>query len=80
MRHNAGNDDGGSSYNVEGKGEEVLAEIISQTEQRDFLQEDNAKRVEESAERQFSEHKWVQIHLREEVRNAPKVEVTSVEC
>ena len=35
--------------------EEVLADIISQHEQQAFLQEDNAKHVEESAERQFSE-------------------------
>ena len=49
MRHNADDDAGGSSYGVEGKGEEVLADIIYQQQQRAFLQEDNAKRVEESA-------------------------------
>ena len=38
VRHNADNDDGGSSYGVEGEGEEVLAEIIPQQEQRAFLQ------------------------------------------
>ena len=80
VRHNADSDDGGSSYDVESEGKEVLANIISQQEQRDFLQEDNAKRVEESAERQFSEQKRVQIHLREEVRNAPRVEGKAVEC
>ena len=51
-------------YDVKGEGEEVLADIISQQEQQAFLQEDNAKRVEESVERQFSEKKRVQIHLR----------------
>ena len=57
VRHNADSDDRGGSYNVEGEveGEEVLADIISQQEQQDFLQEDNTKRVEERAERQFSE-------------------------
>ena len=55
MRHNADSDNGGSSYEVEGKGEEFLADIIYQQEQQAFLQEDNAKRVEESSERQFSE-------------------------
>ena len=35
--------------------EEVLADIISQQEYQAFLQEDNDKSVEESAERQFSE-------------------------
>ena len=39
MRHTADNDDRGSSYDVKGEGKEFLA----------------AKRVEESAERQFSE-------------------------
>ena len=47
--HNADDDDGGSSYDVKGEGKEVLADIISQKEQRAFLQEDNAKRVEERA-------------------------------
>ena len=69
---------GGSSYDIEGEGEEVLADIISQQEQQAFLQEDKTKRVEESAERQFSEQKWVKIHLREEVRNTTRVEGTSV--
>ena len=77
--HNADDDNRGSSYDIKGEIEEVLAGIISQQEQRDFLQEDNAKRVEESAERQFSEQKRVQIHLREEVRNAPRVEGTAGE-
>ena len=45
VRYNADNDDGGSSYNVKGEEEEVLADIISQQEQRAFLQEDNSKRV-----------------------------------
>ena len=76
----SGETNGGSSYDVEGEGKEVLADIISQQEQRAFLQEDNAKRVEESAERQFPEQKRVQIHLREEVRNAPRVEGKAVEC
>ena len=80
MRHNADNDDGGSLYDVEGKGKEVLANIIPQKEQRAFLQEDNTKRIEESAERQFLEHKRVQIHLRGEVRNSPRVEVTLFKC
>ena len=79
VRNNADNDGRGSSYNVEGEGEEVIANIISQQDQRAFLQEDNAKRVEESAEGQFSEQKRIQIHLREEVRNAPIVEGISVE-
>ena len=79
MRHNADDDAGGSSYGVEGEGEEVLANIISQQEQRAFLQEDNVKRVEESVERQFLEQKRVQIHLRETFRNAPRVEGTAVE-
>ena len=35
--------------------EEVLTDIIYQHEQQAFLQEDNAKRVEERSERQFSE-------------------------
>ena len=68
---------GGDSYGV--KGEEVLVNLLSQQEQQAFLQEDDAKRVEESSERQFSEQKWVQIHLREEVRNAPRVEGTEVD-
>ena len=55
---------------------EVLADIISQQEQQAFLQEDNAKRVEESAERQFSEKKRFEIHLREKIRNASIVEGT----
>ena len=78
VRHNADNDDGESSYDVKGKVEEVLSDIISQQEQRAFLQKDNAKRVEESAERKFLEQKRVKIHLREEVRNAPRVEGTEV--
>ena len=65
---------GRSTYDVEGKGEEVLAEIISQQEQRAFLQEDIAKRVEESAERQILEKKQVQIHLRETFSNDRRVE------
>ena len=79
VRHNADNDNRGSSYNLKVEVKEVLADIVSQKEQRDFLQEDNAKRVEESAERQFSEQKLVQIHLKEEVRNAPRVEGIAVE-
>ena len=59
MRHNVDNDDGGGSYNIEGEGKEVLADIVSQQEQRAFLQEDNAKHVEESAESQFLEQKQV---------------------
>ena len=55
MRNSAEKDDGGRSYDVEGEGKEVLSDIISQKEQRDFLKEDNAKRVEESAERHFLE-------------------------
>ena len=78
VRHNADDDDGRSLYDVKGEGEEVLANIIPHQEQRAFLQEDNAKRVEESAERQFSEQKRVQIHLKEKVRNSPRVEVTAV--
>ena len=39
VRHNADNDNGGSSYDVEGEGKEVLADIVSQQEQRAFLQE-----------------------------------------
>ena len=35
--------------------EEVLTDIIYQHEHKAFLQEDNAKRGEERAERQFSE-------------------------
>ena len=68
----------GGSYNVEGEVEEVLSNIISQKEQQAFLQEDNAKCVEESTERQFSKQKRVQIYLREEVRNAARVEGTAV--
>ena len=68
---------GGASYGV--KGEEVLVNLLYQQEQQAFLQEDDAKRVEESSERQFSEQKWVQIHQREEVRNAPRVEGTEVD-
>ena len=79
MLHNADDEDRGGSYYVEGEGEDVLADILSQKEQRAFLQKDNAKRVEESAERQFLEQKRVQIHMREEVRNAPRVEGTAVE-
>ena len=81
MRHNANSYNKGILYDVEGEGEgeEVLADIIFQQEQRAFLQEDNAKRVEESAERQFSEQKRVQIDLREEVKNAPRAEGTAVE-
>ena len=39
VRQDADNDDGGSLYDVEGKGkgEEVLADIIYQQEQRVFL-------------------------------------------
>ena len=77
LRHNAESDDGGSSYDVEGEGEEVLAEIIFQQEQRAFLQEDNANRVEESAERKFLEQKRILIQLREEVSNAPRAKVTA---
>ena len=78
VRENADGDEGGSSYDVEGKGEEVLADKIYLQEQRAFLQEDNANRVEESAERQFPKQKRVHIHLREEVRNAPRAEGTAV--
>ena len=77
--HNADSDDGRSSYDVEDEGQEVLADIISHQEQRAFLREDYAKRVEESAERQFLEQKRVQIHLREEVKNSPRAEATAVE-
>ena len=56
MRHNADSDNRGGSYDVEGEGKEVLADIISQQEQQAFLQEDNTKQVEESAERNFSEY------------------------
>ena len=55
MRQNADSDDGGSSYDVEGEGKEVLADIISQQEKQAFLQEDNIKSFEESTERQFTE-------------------------
>ena len=78
VRHSADDDDGGSSYDIEGEGEEVLADIISQQEQRAFLQKDKAKCIEESVKRQFWEQKRVQIHLREEVRNDPIVEGTVV--
>ena len=80
VRHNADDGDRGRSYDIEGEGKGVLADIISQQEQQAFLQEDNVKRVEESVERQFLEQKRVQIHLREEVSNAPRVEGTAVEC
>ena len=56
VRHNSDSDYGGSSYAVKGEGEEVLAYIISQQEQQVFLQVDNVKRFEESAERKFSEY------------------------
>ena len=45
VQHNADNDNGESSYNIEGEGKEVLANIIFQQEQRSFLQEDNANHV-----------------------------------
>ena len=77
VRHNADSEEGGRSYDVEGEGEEVLAEMIYQQDQRAFLQEDIANRVEESAERQFLQKKRFQIHLREDVRNAPRAEVTA---
>ena len=80
VQHSADDDNGGSSYDVEGEGKDVLAEPISQQEQRAFLQKDNAKRVEESAERHFLEQKLFQIHLRKEVRNNPRVEGKAVEC
>ena len=67
-------------YDVKVTGEEFLADIISQQEQRAFLQEDNAKCVGESAKRQFWEQKRVHIHLREEVMNAPRAEGTAVKC
>ena len=70
---------GGAHTTSRARVEEVLTDIIYQHEQQAFLQEDNAKRVEERAERQFSEQKRVQIHLREEVTNAPRVEGTAVE-
>ena len=38
VRHNTEKDNRGSSYDVEGEGEGVLADIISQQEQRAFLQ------------------------------------------
>ena len=66
VRHNADDDDRGGSYDIEGEGKGVLADIISQQEQQAFLQEDNAKRVEESVERQFFGQKRVQIHLEHE--------------
>ena len=53
VRHNADNDDGGSSYDVKGEDEEFPADIISQQEQRAFLQEHNAKHIKESAEIKF---------------------------
>ena len=59
MRHSADDDGRGRSYDVKGEGKEVLADIISQKEQQAFLQEDNAKRVEESAERKCLEQKRV---------------------
>ena len=59
VRHNADNDNRGSSYNLKVEVKEVLADIVSQQEQRAFLQEDNAKHVEESAESQFLEQKQV---------------------
>ena len=62
VRHSTDNLDRGGSYDVKGEGEEVLVNIISQQEQRAFLQEDQ-----------------VQIHLRKEVRNAPRVEGIAVE-
>ena len=84
MCHNAESDDGEISYDVDGEGEEVLADIISQQDQQSFLQDDDAKCVEESAERQFLEKKRVQIHPRETFRNAPRVkgtaEGTAAEC
>ena len=46
VQHNTDNDNKERSYNVEGEGKEVLAGIISQQEQRAFLHEDNAKRVD----------------------------------
>ena len=49
VRHSADNDNGGSSYDVEGEVKEVIPDIIYQQEQRSFLQEDNAKCVGESA-------------------------------
>ena len=49
VRRSTENDNRGSLYDVEAEGEEVLADIISRQEQRAFLQEDNAKGVEESA-------------------------------
>ena len=79
VRHNADSDDGGISYDVKGEGEEVLANIIYQKEQREFLHEDNTNRIEESEKRKFFEQKQVQIHLREEVRSDPSVEGTEVE-
>ena len=59
VRHNADNDDRGVLYGIKVEVKEVLADIISQQEQRAFLQEDNAKHVEESAESQFLEQKQV---------------------
>ena len=37
VRHNADNENGGSSYDVKGKGDEFIADMISQHEQRAFL-------------------------------------------
>ena len=37
VRHNVDNDDGKSSYDVKGKVEEVLSDIISQEEQQTFF-------------------------------------------
>ena len=53
VQHSLDDDSGGSSYDAKGKGKEVLAGLISQQEQMAFLQEDNAKRVEERSERLF---------------------------
>ena len=47
VQHSTDNDSSGSLYDVTAEGEEVLSDIISQQEQRAFLQEDNAKRFEE---------------------------------
>ena len=46
---------GGAHTTSRARVKEVLADVISQHEQQAFLQEDNAKRVEESVERKFSE-------------------------
>ena len=76
--HSTDNFDGWSSYDVDGEGEEVLADMISQQDRLAILQADNANCVEESVKSQFLDQKQVQIHLREEVRNAPRVEGTPV--